>query len=244
MSVRAVERGQSLVERATTELRRQIQEGSWALGERLPGEMELARLLGVGRSTVREAVRTLVAAGQLEARHGAGTFVASRESVSEWDLSLRRACVADVYEVRIGLELQASELAAHRRTSEDIEAMRAAWTARQSARDRAGFVDADLALHRAVIAATHNPVLIEVFDSFSSALRHALLDLADDHELRDAAERAATTDAHQDLIAAIAAGDAAAAQTATRANVARTLEQLRRAQHQPTNPAPVSDSTG
>jgi DNA-binding FadR family transcriptional regulator len=236
MTVRAVSRGESLVERTSAELRRLIAEGTWEVGERLPGEVELARQLGIGRSTMREAMRILLASGQLEARHGAGTFVASRESLSDWERRLRRAAIADVYEVRMGLELQAGELAAARRSDDDLAALQAAWTARQHAAEPVGFVEADLAFHRAVVAAAHNPVLLEVFDSFSAALRHALLDLGNDTDLRDPAERAATTQAHRDLLEAIEAGDPAAAVAATRANVAHTLEQLHHAQHQDHDP--------
>jgi GntR family transcriptional regulator, transcriptional repressor for pyruvate dehydrogenase complex len=231
MGVRAVRRGESLVERATAELARQITAGEWKVGDRLPGEVELAGQLGIGRSTMREALRTLVASGQLEARQGAGTFVASLTAVSDLERKLRRAEVVDAYEVRVGLELQAGELAARRRTADDIAALRSAWDARCAAADRDDFVEADLAFHRAVVAATHNPVLIEVFASFSAALRHALRELHDDPRLRDGT-RGETHDAHVDLLTAIVDGDPDAAVAATRANVAFTLDQLRLAQIQ------------
>ncbi|MFC4944041.1 FadR/GntR family transcriptional regulator [Pseudonocardia sp. GCM10023141] len=229
MSVRPVERS-SLVEQTAAELDRIVRSGEWDVGDRLPGEVELGRLLGVGRSTVREALRSLISSGQLEARQGAGTFVASPTAVPGWERHLRRAAIADVYEVRIALELEAARLAAARRTPADLVALDAAMAARGRAEGPAAFVDADLAVHRAVIAAAHNPVLTDVFASFTTALREALLDLVRDEDLRTADDHDEATRAHHDLVTAIRAGDAAAAVLATRHNVEDTLAQLHAAQ--------------
>ncbi|WP_232665087.1 FadR/GntR family transcriptional regulator [Pseudonocardia sp. TRM90224] len=229
MAVRPVER-LSLVEQTTAELQRMLADGEWPVGSRVPGEVELGRQLGVGRSTVREAMRALISSGQLEARQGAGTFVASRTAVSEWERRLRRAAIADVYEVRIALEMEAARLAAARRTDADLAAMDAAMTARGAAGSTEEFVDADLRVHLAVIAAAHNPVLSDVFDSFVTPLRAALLDLSRDVDLRTADEHTDTTHAHHELVDAIRAGDADAAVLATRHNVEVTLAQLRRSE--------------
>lgn len=226
--VRAVQR-RSLVEQAAEELGRLVGEGEWAVGTRLPGEVELARELGVGRSTVREAVRALTVLGLLEARQGAGTFVASTTPVTDLDSRLRRAVIADVYEVRVALEIEAGRLAAARRTAADLDVLAGRLAERDAAVDAAAFVDADLAFHRAVVACAHNPVLTDVFDRFAGALREALLDLDDDTTLRTPADRAQATEAHRDLAGAIAAGDVDAAAEATRRNVVVTLDQLRAA---------------
>ncbi|MEJ3657742.1 FCD domain-containing protein [Actinomycetes bacterium KLBMP 9759] len=229
VAVRPVER-LSLVEQTTAELRRLLAEGEWPVGARVPGEVELGRQLGVGRSTVREAMRALISSGQLEARQGAGTFVASRTAVPEWDRRLRRAAIADVYEVRIALELEAARLAAARRTDADLAAMDAAMAARGAAGSTEEFVDADLQVHLAVVAAAHNPVLSDVFGSFVAPLRAALLDLVRDADLRTPDEHTGSTRAHHELVEAIRAGDAAAAVLATRHNVEVTLAQLRRSE--------------
>lgn len=231
MTVRPVERS-SLVEQTAAELNRLLGGGEWAVGDRLPGEVELGKQLGVGRSTVREALRSLIATGQLEARQGAGTFVASPAAVPGWERHLRRAAIADVYEVRIALEVEAARLAATRRTAADLDALDAAMAARGSAEGPEAFVDADMAVHRAVITAAHNPVFVEVFASFAAALRAALLHLVGDVDLRTEAEHDGSTLAHHELVDAIRAGDAVAAVAATRHNVEETLLQLRSA-HRP-----------
>jgi DNA-binding FadR family transcriptional regulator len=91
--------------------------------------------------------------------------------------------VLEVYEVRHGLEVQAARLAAARRTEADVRRMGDALGRRRRARTAGrhrAFVDADLDFYRAVVVAAGNPVLSELFDAFTDALRGALLDLVAD----------------------------------------------------------------
>lgn len=60
------------------------------VGQKIPNEFELAQRFGVGRSTVREAVKGLVTRGILEVRRGSGTFVVSHHSLEEDPLGLAR----------------------------------------------------------------------------------------------------------------------------------------------------------
>lgn len=224
MAVRPVQRT-SLVEGAVAELRRLLAAEHWPVGARLPGEVELSRLLGVGRSTGREAVRALIASGQLRSQQGSGTYVVSTTPVEEFERGLRRAAVADVYEVRIALEVEAGRLAAARRTDEDIAVLEELLGERNAAGSDAGLVEADLLLHRAVVTAAHNPVLAQVFDSFLGALRAAARDVVADADVHEGP--GADAREHEDLVAAIAAGDPQAAEEATRRNLGRALERLR-----------------
>ncbi|MFI1584622.1 FadR/GntR family transcriptional regulator [Embleya sp. NPDC020630] len=232
MTVRPV-RHRSLVEEATAELRRLIGTGEWPVGSKLPGEVELSRLLGVGRTTSREAVRVLIADGQLRARQGSGTYVAAVSPVSRFDRELRRSETFHVYEVRAALEVEAGRLAAQRRTEEDVLALRAALAARDAAADPIELVEADLELHRRVVRAAHNPVLTRLFDSLLDALREAGgYVVAADHP-HAGTDQDAITGAHHALVEAIAAGDPTAAAEATGANLIRTLDQLRPTQTTP-----------
>jgi GntR family transcriptional regulator, transcriptional repressor for pyruvate dehydrogenase complex len=213
-----------LVDLAVSQLREQVLSGQWPVGGRLPAETELAQRLEVGRSTIREAIRALVHAGLLETRQGSGTYVRSITPGAEWEPRLRRAAVLEVYEVRQALEVQAARLAASRRTEADIEALRGCLAERERARDEeASFVEADLAFHRSVVAAAHNPLLTEMFDSFAAALREALIAVRSDHSVRDAGADAA----HARLAAAIEAGDAAAAAAATHGHLDPAAANLR-----------------
>ena len=192
-----------LVELAVSQLREQVLSGQWPVGGRLPAETELAQRLEVGRSTVREAVRALVHAGLLETRQGSGTYVRSLTPGADWEPRLRRAAVLEAYEVREALEVQAARLAAGRRTEADIEALAACLAERERARgDEARFVEANLAFHRSVLAAAHNPLLAEMFDSFAAVLRGALIAIRSDQAVQGPDADAA----HARLAAAIEAG--------------------------------------
>jgi DNA-binding FadR family transcriptional regulator len=85
--------------------------GTWAPSERIPSEAALAVELGVGRSSIREAIRLLARDGLLEVRHGVGTFVAAAselEHVDEFTKLLRRSRILEVFEVRRALEIEAA----------------------------------------------------------------------------------------------------------------------------------------
>ncbi|MER7518426.1 FadR/GntR family transcriptional regulator [Streptomyces sp. NPDC126499] len=216
-----------LVEQAAERLREQITAGHWPVGTRLPGETTLAKELGVGRSTVREALRALAGAGLVQPRQGAGVFVTATRPVEDWPTRLRRASVTDVYEVRMLVEVQAARLAALRRTDTDIDAMREALAGRRAAADGddAGFVDADIRLHSTVVAAAHNPVLTDLFEEFAPALRQGLIDLLDLLALRDKDPRTGE-ESHAALVAAVEAGDAEEAARLASAELEGTLQLL------------------
>ncbi|PWI15436.1 GntR family transcriptional regulator [Streptomyces sp. Act143] len=209
-----------LVEQAADRLRAQIAAGHWAVGSRLPGETTLAKELGVGRSTVREALRALAGAGLVQPRQGAGVFVIATEPAEDWPTRLRRAAVTDVYEVRMGLEVHAARLAARRRTPEDVAAMERALAGRRAASqlDDEAFIDADIALHATVVGAAHNSVLADLFTEFTPALRRGLLDLL---TLTGARTRDPNTadEAHEALVRAVTDGDAEVAAEVVRAEL-------------------------
>ena len=167
-----------LADQAAEALLRRIRQGEWELGAKLPGETTLAAQLGIGRSTVREAIRQLAGRGVLSSRQGAGVFVIALEVPDDWDAVLRRADIAAVIEARTAIESEAAALAAERRTPADVRAIR------RALRDRADrrtiledHVDADTAFHRSIVAAAHNPILLELFDGFTPRLRQAMIDM-------------------------------------------------------------------
>lgn len=166
---------ESAYQQALDWMRARIAAGDWAVGERIPIEPELMELLGVGRNTLREAVKCLTSTGILEIRRGAGTFVRARTDIG--GLLTRQVAVSEmlhVYEVRRALELEAVRLACVRRTGDDVRRLREALELRNATGrdgDGAAFADADLAFHTAVVAAAHNPVLDELFAGISEPLR-------------------------------------------------------------------------
>ncbi|MBW8482376.1 FadR/GntR family transcriptional regulator [Actinomadura parmotrematis] len=217
-----------LVAQAAARLRGQIAAGEWPVGAKLPGEATLARELGVGRSTVREAIRELAGAGLVRARQGAGVYVVATEPGEDWSARLRRASVADVYEIRMMVEVRAAELAAGRRTRADLARMDRALAARDRAfagPDDAALVDADIALHVAVVEAAHNPLLTDLFAGFAPVLREGLLDLVRLVDVR-ASDAAHGRTAHAGLVDSVRARDPGAARRTVEAELRRTLDAL------------------
>lgn len=157
------------------QLREQVATGVWPVGGRIPTEPQLVEALGVGRNTVREAVRALVHAGVLECRQGSGTYVVSADELSgAVSRRLASAQVAEAVEVRRAFEVEAARLAAQRRTREDLAALDGALADREAAWRSgrvADFVEADAVLHTAIVAAAHNTMLAELYASFGAATR-------------------------------------------------------------------------
>ncbi|QRY41403.1 FadR family transcriptional regulator [Microbacterium hominis] len=191
-----------LADQAADALFARIRAGEWALGAKLPGETTLAPQLGVGRSTVREAIRQLAGRGILDSRQGSGVYVTALEAPDDWEQVLRRTDIVTVLEARTAIEVEAASLAATRRTPSDLRAIRRALDLRtvpgQSVEEH---VDADMALHRAIVVAAHNEVLTELFDGFVPRVRRAMVDML---RLRPVPDTHADHDAHVVVVDAVA----------------------------------------
>ena len=196
---------QTRVAEVIEQLTARVTSGEWGLGSKIPTEPQLVEALGVGRNTVREAVRALVHAGVLECRQGSGTYVISTDELS--GVVTRRLVAAqraETVEVRRAFEVEAARLAAHRRTWQDRAALDRTLAAREAAWRSgrvADFVEADAALHTAIVAAAHNTMLAELYASVGAAVQASLADAmgAELHPDRYID--------HSRLVAAIHAGD-------------------------------------
>lgn len=190
-------------------------------GDRLPPERELAVRLGVGRTTLREALKLLTLSGLLDARRGSGTFV--RDDYSSfvanqmrWPALLRAQDVDQIFEVREALEVKAASLAAQRVTQEDIERI-AVYRELESIdeRDTERATDIDLAFHLAIADASHNPLLSQLMKSLHDLLRQ-YIELS--NELSN--DLKSTLKEHGPIYAAIVAKDPQAAARAMASHVA------------------------
>lgn len=211
--MRQVQRS-SLISQVTDLLRAEISSRRWPVGSRIPTEPELCELTGAGRNTVREAVQALVHAGMVERRQGSGTFV-----MTDSDLGgtlgkyFSDARHRDVTELRQTLEVTAAGLAAERRDDTDIEKMLDALDKRNRAwSDETPLTDAvriDAGLHRAIVAASHNAIYLEFYDSLLPVIHEAMRQHALDHDDD-------YIDEHTVLVGAVIDGDAVRAQNAAR----------------------------
>ena len=116
---------QTLGQQVATQLAAMVTSGKWRTGERLPPEMELCKILHIGRSTLREALKSLAFVGLVQMRHGEGTFVAQGtdhllDRILAKGLIRSEKAVADVCETRLILETELAALAAERITASEV----------------------------------------------------------------------------------------------------------------------------
>lgn len=114
-----------LVSQIEGEILQHIQDSRLPIGAKIPNEFDLSRKFQAGRSTIREAVKSLASKGVLEVRQGAGTFVLSRSTVDDDPLRLSRyddrlQLALELFDVRLMIEPGIAERAALNATPEDI----------------------------------------------------------------------------------------------------------------------------
>lgn len=209
-----VRKAPGVTDEVTARFHDAIADGTWPVGERIPVEADLMAWVGAGRNTVREAIQSLVQAGLVRREQGRGTFVIARsELVRSVTRRAARARRRDGLELRAAIDGAASAIAAHRRTDADVDALHTALDRRTRAwkeGDRDARIDADVALHRAVVAATGNELLAELYDGLVPLFADMLADDVDHHDDPHAAE-------HAELVRAIVDREPADATASVRA---------------------------
>lgn len=164
---------------ALSYLRRKISTGEWAVGDRIPIEPELAEQMGVGRSTVREAVRSLASMGMLETAAGRGTFVRSATPTSSLlNEFLADFSLEDILSYRRALEVEAAQQAALHRSDDDIAALELA-TREEVGCSRCPVMSLsdsgegafDSRFHRLIFDAAKNRLLASLYAGINDQLR-------------------------------------------------------------------------
>ena len=209
----------SRVDKIAKDLQEQIVQGKLKPGERLASERSLCSLFGVGRTTIREALKSLAVRGLLT-RSARGAVVADLESIHLPGTNLAglaaQTSIKQLFEVRKLMEVRVAGWAALRATAEEIDAMQRAIEADISRNTAAG--NPSRIFHDALARAAHNPALVQVYES----ARHLFFRLPfywklfDDAEVKTA--RAARHELarrwHEQILKAIMERDAAEAEGA------------------------------
>lgn len=178
-----------LVDDVVFQLQHKISTGEIQPGEKIPTEPKLMELFGVGRSTIREAIRVLVHAGLLEKKQGFGTYLKTSPIIQEpLTNRLHRAELIEVYEARKMVELEMARLAALRRDETDLENMRNQLDTRHSAIKNANrelYKRSDIEFHMFIAIACKNGVIIDLFRSFSHVITDAMDKLNNEYQSHD-----------------------------------------------------------
>ncbi len=164
--------------RIIRQIRAMLFDGDLKSGERLGGEIELARRYGVSRMAIRDALRSLEAAGIVEIRVGAkgGTFIAGGNIERFADalaiqLKLIGVTLAEIFDAQIAIEVNSTELAARNADENDLAALREILRAlREHRHSKPEFTELSLRFHETVVASSHNRAMIAQF----KALRFVL----------------------------------------------------------------------
>ena len=198
-----------------------LQTGVLHAGDALPTERELSEQLGVGRTSVREALQALALVGIVEARPGGGTFITMPQDTPllrplGWRMLLNPERVLETVDARVLIESELAAQAAVRQDAaaiadvgEQLELMRQVVAAEPF--DAGQYLAGDVAFHLAIARAAQNSVLQEIMMALRSLL-HSFIERNLELQGRGAAELA---NPHHDAIyEAIRSGDAQGARQA------------------------------
>lgn len=218
-----------LSDQVASTLEAEIRAGRIQAAAKLPTEAVLAQQFQVSRTVVREAISRLKSLGLVDSRQGSGVYVlAPGIEPLQFDLPhvASREAVMQIVEVRRALESEVAELAAQRRSSEDIAAIRAAMQ-RIADAVRAGRdgVEEDVLFHRAIAQAAGNPFMISTLDYLAQFLKGATR-VTRANEARREDFAAAVTHEHTQIVEAIAAGNPVLARAAAARHMKNALQRI------------------
>jgi DNA-binding FadR family transcriptional regulator len=206
--------------------------GQYPEGSVLPTEQDFGERFDVSRTVVREAVARLARCGLIKVRHGLGSVVLERARWHALDpelLQIRTEAgliedlLPDLFDIRRMVELQVAERAARNRTAGDLDILAAIMvTQRQSLGDPEAYNAADIAFHDALIGASGNHLLREVIGPISQVWRiGSVVTMRRDPEVVTYSMQG-----HEEIIAAMVAGDPVAAREAMDRHLDRFEQRL------------------
>ncbi len=208
-----------------------IRDGDLKPGDRLPSVKDLAERFAVATPTMREALRLLEMAGNLDIRHGSGIFVRRPESrlmlTNPYARSLDTRTILNLLEARLMIEPPIAELAAKNATTKHLDALAALLA--DAEKHLSGQDDADAILgvenmrfHRGIAESAHNDILADVVFTLTEVHikeQMAVLDLYNNRR-RD-------HDQHKHILEALMRRDAAGAREAMAAHLAEVVNVVR-----------------
>ena len=224
----------NLTQQLVTKLSARIGRGVFARSGRLPTEAQIIEEFGVSRTVVREAISRLCAAGLAETRHGIGTFIldpgeARNFRIDEGGLATLTEVLA-VLELRVSMEGEAAGLAAQRRSTAQLRAMRRALDGFQKNIAAGETVPHDYEFHRQVAAATGNHYFVQFMEYLGTMIipRTRINSAGLAGQEREAYLRLVQRE-HEGIFTAIRERDAVAARRAMRVHLENSRQRLRQA---------------
>ncbi|MGO4543633.1 FadR/GntR family transcriptional regulator [Paenibacillus sp. 2TAB23] len=197
-------------ELVSQEIQNYIQEKNLQEGDKLPSVEEMTQMFGVGRSSLREALRYLEAIDIVRVENGKGIFVRDVDTfrfTGKVKIERERQYLLNTLDIRRALEGKAVELASKNITSAQIKELELCLERYQALKESGKDTSQiDLAFHRYIIKAAHNPILETVMDSFSGLYEKFFNEPLGEKQLFDE-----TYPYHRTMFVAVAAHDTARA---------------------------------
>ncbi|MEM7030732.1 MAG: FadR/GntR family transcriptional regulator [Chloroflexota bacterium] len=201
-------KGHALTEAIRAYVKQYILDHNLNAGDPLPPEIQLAESLGVGRSSVREAIKALQSLGIVEVQHGNGLFVRAPnvdpilETLSH-NLRFDPTMFAEVFQIRVWLESAVIEDAVFRITDTDIDQLGEvlqSWEIRLENND--SVTDLDEKFHRILYQTMNNRTLMNILEVFWRTLKQL------DREVQNKTDLWVSYQEHQAILASVQAKDA------------------------------------
>lgn len=199
---------QSLADEVAGRMEQQIR-SQYKSGDQLPTEPDLMQHFGVGRSSIREAVKILVNKGMVKVQQGVGMFIIATQPLESLNNKLERAHFQDLNEVRLLLEVKIAEKAAVHRTAKDLTKMKAflkdrARFAKENNKDAT--IQADINFHSTIAEASGNPILVDLYKTIATHMKQSFMD-----RYKDCSSFRNTQEMHEGLLESISEKDPAKA---------------------------------
>ena len=171
-------------------LKERILSGELKPGEALPTELELCEHMGVGRSTIREAMRALVNMNFI-VRTKRGSFVSKNPSIYNilpFSDILKRVHLKDIIEFRIMLESEVAASSAKNATKSDLKGLQDAFENMKNAKDIDALIQSDTLFHVNLGIASHNELFLKVLEMIRNELADQMYEVfSRDISIRDRA---------------------------------------------------------
>jgi GntR family transcriptional repressor for pyruvate dehydrogenase complex len=156
---------------------KKMQDENLKVGDKFPTERELSEEYGVSRSSIREGLSVLESAGYIEVKPRSGIRILANPTEQIYN-SLTKSIDTnvspiDLLEVRMGIECNAAYFAAQRKTFEDIRNIEESYKKLESQNEKLEY-DVDFQFHHSIAVASHNILLVQVFDAFLTEYRKQL----------------------------------------------------------------------
>lgn len=220
-------KGKSLSESVADDILAMITiDKKFTIGDKLPNENELSTELKVSRTTLREAIRILVAHNILEIRRGKGTFVSEIKNITESmgleNLSTQKLDVKDLYEMRLIFEPETAYYAAKRATDKELE--RILYYGRleeEMILNNEDRTEVERSFHKSIAKATHNEFMNKLMPILYKAIDNGVI-LSDENKsiLQN------TLNDHRMIMEFLEARDAEGAKTAMKIHIIRAMKDL------------------